>query len=331
MPARASRTIPCTYLRRNGLMCGRNCFNGTCSQHVGSARLSPCRLCGRGTQSVTGICTTIGLCKTAQHTALEGAKRAAKREAPPVTAEDLAGLVDELVAEFAAAEYAKDGHGSLVPISVLYIKKVVRTPLTIMQDAVVPEGILKEHIFRTKQNKIRHFAAEILCAAASEINLQEWHNKRALLKVGLGVTDVVDLIGQYTLFLPYPEMILHFFNNHTTEGYGPDMYGKGPIMRLWPHVPLPSDKGATLKFYMETGYSTSVGGHAPRIGECVTAVEFWEWLLLSDEPTVIGQFDLSVPIRSDEDDESGTPSLETYADELCRATRDRFRAVLFAV
>jgi hypothetical protein len=57
----------------------------------------PCRICGRGTQSVSGICGAIGECRTAQHTGYVRFANAAKRASPQATDTDLDTLVDELL------------------------------------------------------------------------------------------------------------------------------------------------------------------------------------------------------------------------------------------
>ena len=96
--------IKCSYIKRDGSVCGKGSVTGLCGVHSRCNPQRACRLCGKGTQSASGICATPGPCKTAQHTAMEAAKRVAKRraevEAPLITADDLDGLVDELTGEF---------------------------------------------------------------------------------------------------------------------------------------------------------------------------------------------------------------------------------------
>ena len=48
---------PCTYYGRNGSLCGKPSYNGTCKIHRKRVSLTPCILCARGTASKTGYCT----------------------------------------------------------------------------------------------------------------------------------------------------------------------------------------------------------------------------------------------------------------------------------
>jgi hypothetical protein len=90
--------VKCAYIRRDGSVCGKNCFDGVCSAHMRCNTQRRCIHCGRGTQSVTGICGTAGSCRAAQHAALLRGAYAAKK-APLVTATELDALVDELLVE----------------------------------------------------------------------------------------------------------------------------------------------------------------------------------------------------------------------------------------
>lgn len=65
MPRRVSKKSNCTYLRRDGTICGVSCFGEVCYNHSGSTHHNPCRGCGRGTASITGFCSQ-GICEISQ-------------------------------------------------------------------------------------------------------------------------------------------------------------------------------------------------------------------------------------------------------------------------
>jgi len=71
--------IDCSYILRDGSVCGKSSITGICGSHTGHTPRTRCTLCGKGTMSVTGFCFTTGPCRngqTAYHKAM--AKERAK-------------------------------------------------------------------------------------------------------------------------------------------------------------------------------------------------------------------------------------------------------------
>lgn len=96
MPA---KSVPCTYLKRNGSLCGKNCFGGICSFHARCAQHVACSRCGKGTHSVSGICSSSG-CRKAQLTVMARTLRYERSLADSEIAApncELDALVDELL------------------------------------------------------------------------------------------------------------------------------------------------------------------------------------------------------------------------------------------
>lgn len=103
----SSKYTKCTYLKRDGTICNKGSIGGICGVHSQCNPQKPCRNCGKGTQSVTGYCNTLGECRLSHHAITLRFFRAARRAAryvPPqaasrevVTDADLDALVEELL------------------------------------------------------------------------------------------------------------------------------------------------------------------------------------------------------------------------------------------
>ena len=51
----------CQYIKRDGLICGKGCMSELgCARHFNALPRTICPICGRGTYSKTGICSTHG-------------------------------------------------------------------------------------------------------------------------------------------------------------------------------------------------------------------------------------------------------------------------------
>jgi len=85
---------------RNGMICGQKCIGTICSKHAHCAHQIACQICGKGTQSASGFCTTPGPCKRAQHATMSRASRTAGQAPARAVSTALDDLVDELLADF---------------------------------------------------------------------------------------------------------------------------------------------------------------------------------------------------------------------------------------
>lgn len=91
----SSKCVGCAYIKRDGLVCDKKCYGGICWAHARCGAMRRCRLCGRGTQSASGICHADGACRKAQHNENTRLNVAAKRA--PLCAAELDALLDELL------------------------------------------------------------------------------------------------------------------------------------------------------------------------------------------------------------------------------------------
>ena len=134
--------IECTYIKRNGSICGKGSVIGLCGVHSRRNPQRACSLCGKGTQSATGICTTPGRCKAAQHTALGCAKRRAARKTASLSVlyADLDAAVDELLEDFAENKTVWGER--------------VRDPLTIMNKAAQSKDIVEPRDRKLRTNEL---------------------------------------------------------------------------------------------------------------------------------------------------------------------------------
>lgn len=320
MATRATRTVPCSYLKRDGSICSRSSFGGTCFQHVGRTILFPCRLCGKGTRSATSICTTPGPCKIAQHTAMEAAKRAAKREPTPITSEDLDALVDELI----------NSSASILKSSVADSTPIIESLKIIATGEIIPKGIIDRKDSIITRDDTTRFAAEVLCDAASVVNQFELDSRKKLVQMVLKIGHLVDIVGSYISIKPPLEPIKALFGQHHKTGYARFIKRKGEMISLcatqktYPEVGCKLVFGITITDVQAAGSGKSLE-HTILIAGYISVSDFWNWLINNSD--LISYIDCYSGSDGSKESLKKLSPLQSVSSSM----RDRFDDALFTI